>query len=69
MLAKEKEVMDRCEDAIEGSPTCEGVLIYDDLERKQGFLVQITKFDHSSCIILSKPRLYLRSDCNYYKLC
>ena len=33
----EKEAMNGCEDAIEGSPTSEGVLIYDDLERKARF--------------------------------
>ena len=33
--SNEKE--NRCEDAIEGSPTCEGVLIYDDLEGKPRF--------------------------------
>ena len=38
---KEKEQMNGGEDAREGSPTCEGVFIYDDLERKARFVSAI----------------------------
>ena len=35
---KEKKQMHEGEDAREGNPTCEGVFIYDDLERKARFV-------------------------------
>ena len=38
---KEKEQMNGSEDSRGGSPTCEGVFIYDDLERKARFVRRI----------------------------